>query len=87
MPNDQDSSPYRPPIELAETSGAFCPRCHGEMDEGSITSTATIRWRSKSAGLLRKFLLGGRKLGRSKSGFPYRIPAFRCHHCELVILK
>ncbi|MEO1526828.1 MAG: PF20097 family protein [Planctomycetota bacterium] len=81
-----DTSPYAPPAEIELVAERQCPGCGETMEEGDVTSSSTIRWRSHSKGL-QNFLTGGPKLGRPRSGFGYRLSASFCEGCGIVILK
>ncbi|TWT93832.1 hypothetical protein Pla52n_56600 [Stieleria varia] len=57
------------------------------MDDGDLSSSAAIRWRSYSDNPVQTFLTGGRKIANSKSGFGFRVPAHFCGHCRLMLIK
>ncbi|MGB7347058.1 MAG: PF20097 family protein [Pirellulaceae bacterium] len=87
MPDHITPSPYAPPTEMTSPTEMRCPSCQERMDDGELMSGSTIRWRSNSVGAIKSLFTGGTKLGETKSGLGYRLAAYHCHTCRIVMVK
>jgi len=87
MPDDQHPSPYSPPASVELATQMPCPSCGVPMDLGDVVSSARVNWRSYMMPTLQRIFSQGRPIGKTKWGLGYRIPAYCCEQCRLLIIR
>ncbi|WP_420821408.1 PF20097 family protein [Rubripirellula obstinata] len=64
-----------------------CPSCGIAMDQGDVVSSTRVNWRSYTISTMKRIFSQGHRIGKTKWGLGYRIPAFHCEQCRLFMIR